>query len=42
MEAGDHVFVMGRVVELEHAEPDSDPNALLFFRGKVGEFTPHG
>ena len=41
VEAGDHVFVMGRVVELEHAEADSDPNALLFFRGKVGQFTPH-
>jgi len=42
VEAGDHVFVMGRVVELEHAHPDTDPNALLFFRGKVGQFTAHG
>lgn len=36
--AGDHVFVMGEVVEMEHAHPDTDPNPLLFFKGKVGRF----
>jgi flavin reductase (DIM6/NTAB) family NADH-FMN oxidoreductase RutF len=41
IEAGDHHFVIGRVLELEHAEPESDPNALLFFRGKLGEFAEH-
>jgi flavin reductase (DIM6/NTAB) family NADH-FMN oxidoreductase RutF len=36
--AGDHHFVMGRVVELEHAHPDNEPLPLLFFKGKVGRF----
>jgi flavin reductase (DIM6/NTAB) family NADH-FMN oxidoreductase RutF len=36
--AGDHQFVMGRVLELEHAHPDLDPVPLLFFKGKVGRF----
>jgi len=40
-DAGDHHFVMGHVVELEHAHPDTDPQPLLFFRGKLGEFVPH-
>jgi 3-hydroxy-9,10-secoandrosta-1,3,5(10)-triene-9,17-dione monooxygenase reductase component len=31
--AGDHYFVLGRVVGLEHA-PSAD-NAMVFFRGKV-------
>jgi flavin reductase (DIM6/NTAB) family NADH-FMN oxidoreductase RutF len=39
--AGDHQFVMGRVVELEHAHPDLDPLPLLFFKGKVGRFHDH-
>ena len=38
---GDHHFVLGRVLELEHTAPESDPNALLFYRGKLGEFTEH-
>lgn len=41
IEAGDHHFVTGRVLELEHAAPESEPNALLFFRGKLGEFVEH-
>ncbi len=39
--AGDHHFVTGRVLQLEHTEPESEPNPLLFFRGKLGEFTQH-
>jgi flavin reductase (DIM6/NTAB) family NADH-FMN oxidoreductase RutF len=39
--AGDHHFVTGRVLQLEHVSPESEPNALLFFRGKLGEFTQH-
>ena len=42
VEAGDHQFVMGRVVEMEHAEPELDPVPLLFYRGKVGKFIHHG
>jgi len=38
VEAGDHQFVMGRVLEMEHAHPDLDPVPLLFYRGKVGRF----
>lgn len=38
VEAGDHHFVIGRVLELEHAPAETEPNALLFFRGKVGDF----
>ena len=40
--AGDHVFVMGRVLDLEHVHPDLDPVPLLFYRGKVGRFSLDG
>ena len=42
VEAGDHHFVMGRVLEMEHAHPDLDPVPLLFYKGKVGRFTHDG
>ena len=42
VEAGDHQFVMGRVVEMQHAEPDLEPIPLLFYRGKVGRFSLDG
>ncbi len=42
VEAGDHQFVVGRVLELEHVHPDTDPVPLLFYRGKVGRFTLDG
>jgi flavin reductase (DIM6/NTAB) family NADH-FMN oxidoreductase RutF len=36
-EMGDHVFVLGRVVDLDHTAAETvDP--LLFFRGKLGGF----
>lgn len=35
-EAGDHWFVLGRVVGLEAHRDDADP--MLFFRGKYGSF----
>lgn len=38
VEAGDHYFVTGRVLQLEHAAAESEPNPLLVFRGKLGEF----
>lgn len=41
VDAGDHHFVMGRVEQLEHAHPESDPMPLLFYRGKLGRFTQH-
>lgn len=41
IEAGDHHFVLGRVLELEHVASESEPNALLFFRGKLGDFRGH-
>lgn len=41
VEAGDHVFVMGRVVALDHVDPAGDPLPLLFFRGGLGRFAPH-
>jgi flavin reductase (DIM6/NTAB) family NADH-FMN oxidoreductase RutF len=42
IDAGDHHFVLGRVLEMEHVDfGDEEPNALLFFRGKVGSFHPH-
>lgn len=41
VDAGDHHFVMGHVVELEHAHPDADPLPLLFYRGKLGQFIGH-
>jgi flavin reductase (DIM6/NTAB) family NADH-FMN oxidoreductase RutF len=40
VDAGDHLFVMGRVLELAHAHADLEPIPLLFYRGKVGRF--HG
>ena len=40
VDAGDHHFVMGLIVEMEHAEPEIDPQPLLFYRGKLGQFTP--
>lgn len=42
VDAGDHHFVLGRVVELEHTEPESEPNPLLFYRGQLGRFHLHG
>lgn len=42
VDAGDHHFVLGRVLALEHADAASDLNALLFFRGGLGEFARHG
>jgi len=41
VEAGDHHLVIGRVLELEHVDPAHDANALVFFRGRVGDFRPH-
>ena len=41
VDAGDHHFVIGRVLQLEHTTTESEPNALLFFRGKLGKFTQH-
>ena len=38
VEAGDHWFVIGRVHQLDVDEADEHP--LLFFRGKLGGFTP--
>jgi len=38
IDAGDHHFVLGRVLELQHSEPENDPNPLLFYRGKLGRF----
>lgn len=40
-DAGDHHWVMGRVVHLEHADPAADPLPLVFYRGSVGEFRAH-
>jgi flavin reductase (DIM6/NTAB) family NADH-FMN oxidoreductase RutF len=42
VEAGDHQFVMGRVLELENVAAELDPIPLLFYRGKVGKFVHHG
>jgi flavin reductase (DIM6/NTAB) family NADH-FMN oxidoreductase RutF len=42
VDAGDHHFVLGRVLELEHTEPESEPNPLLFFKGQLGKFQLHG
>jgi 3-hydroxy-9,10-secoandrosta-1,3,5(10)-triene-9,17-dione monooxygenase reductase component len=36
-EMGDHLFVLGAVHGVGHTE-EVDPNALLFFRGKLGQF----
>ncbi len=38
-EVGDHFFVVGRVIEMSHAE--TDPQPLLFYRGKLGGFSLH-
>ncbi len=38
LEAGDHWFVLGRVLALDVADEWADP--LLFFRGKLGGFSP--
>lgn len=40
IDAGDHHFVLGRVLELEHS-PEEAPNPLLFYRGQLGRFLPH-
>ncbi len=37
--AGDHHFVMGRVVALDHLGGEHEPTPLLFFRGQLGRFT---
>lgn len=42
VEAGDHYFVMGRVLELEHVAEETAPNPLLFFKGGLGNFRAHG
>lgn len=42
VDAGDHHFVLGRVLELEHTEPESEPNPLLFFKGQLGKFQLNG
>lgn len=41
VDAGDHHFVMGLIQEFDHAHPDSDPQPLLFYRGKLGQFDQH-
>jgi 3-hydroxy-9,10-secoandrosta-1,3,5(10)-triene-9,17-dione monooxygenase reductase component len=38
VEAGDHFFVIGRIEDMDHADPESEPAPLLFFRGKLGGF----
>jgi 3-hydroxy-9,10-secoandrosta-1,3,5(10)-triene-9,17-dione monooxygenase reductase component len=38
VDAGDHFFVMGLVVAMDHADPESQPAPLLFFRGQLGGF----
>jgi len=40
VDAGDHHFVMGRIQDFEHTTND-DPQPLLFYRGKLGEFVQH-
>jgi 3-hydroxy-9,10-secoandrosta-1,3,5(10)-triene-9,17-dione monooxygenase reductase component len=40
VDAGDHHFVMGRIEDFEHAGPDTDPQPLLFYKGKLGGFAP--
>lgn len=39
-DAGDHVFVVGRVIDMAHA--DDVDNAMVFFRGKVASVRPAG
>lgn len=41
VDAGDHHFVMGLVVELEHADAATDPLPLLFYKGGLGRFQAH-
>ena len=41
VDAGDHHFVMGLIQEFEHADPESEPQPLLFYKGKLGGFTQH-
>ena len=41
IDAGDHHFVIGRVVQLQHVVGATEPNPLVFFRGKLGEFSQH-
>ncbi len=36
VDAGDHYFVMGLVVAMDHADEESQPAPLLFFRGQLG------
>ncbi|HEX3087800.1 MAG TPA: flavin reductase family protein [Ilumatobacteraceae bacterium] len=38
VDAGDHYFVMGLVVAMDHADEESKPAPLLFFRGQLGGF----
>jgi 3-hydroxy-9,10-secoandrosta-1,3,5(10)-triene-9,17-dione monooxygenase reductase component len=42
VDAGDHYFVMGLVVAMDHADEDSKPAPLLFFRGQLGGFVGQG
>jgi 3-hydroxy-9,10-secoandrosta-1,3,5(10)-triene-9,17-dione monooxygenase reductase component len=41
VDAGDHHFVMGLIQDFDHAPDETDPQPLLFFRGKLGQFAPH-
>jgi flavin reductase (DIM6/NTAB) family NADH-FMN oxidoreductase RutF len=41
VEAGDHWFVMGRLQAMEHADPETHPHPLLFYKGKLGGFAQH-
>lgn len=41
VDAGDHHFVLGRVLDLQHTEAVADPDPLLFYRGTLGHFTPN-
>ncbi len=41
IEAGDHDFVLGRVLQLEHVDPETEPSPLLFYRGGIGTFAPN-
>jgi 3-hydroxy-9,10-secoandrosta-1,3,5(10)-triene-9,17-dione monooxygenase reductase component len=41
VDAGDHHFVMGEVLHLEAVDPSTEPLPLIFYGGKLGEFSPH-
>lgn len=41
VDAGDHHFVMGRIEDFDHSDAELDPQPLLFFKGKLGQFQPH-